>query len=284
VKIRALVVDDEALARKCVRRFLQDSTEVVIIAECGDGESAVAAILAKKPDLVFLDVQMPEMNGFEVVRTVGVDRMPATIFVTAYDRYALRAFDANALDYLLKPFGRERFDRALVRAKKRIAENSNQDEARRILAALEQGQISRGYGERLPIAENGRILFVNTKDIDWIEAEGNYARLHVGSGGHELRETLTNLERKLNSRDFLRIHRSAIVNVHRIKEIRPWFRGYHVVVLENGKELRMSRYQREVAERLGLARRVSHQSTSEDLGHRLTASVSVQRRSNSRVR
>lgn len=273
MKIRALVVDDEALARKCVRRFLQDSTEVVIIAECGDGESAVAAILAKKPDLVFLDVQMPEMNGFEVVRTVGVDRMPATIFVTAYDRYALRAFDANALDYLLKPFGRERFDRALVRAKKRIAENSNQDEARRILAALEQGQISQGYGDRLPIAENGRILFVNTKDIDWIEAEGNYARLHVGSGGHELRETLTNLERKLNSRDFLRIHRSAIVNVHRIKEIRPWFRGYHVVVLENGKELRMSRYQREVAERLGLARRVSHQSTSEDLGHGLTSSV-----------
>jgi two-component system, LytTR family, response regulator len=253
MKIRALVVDDEPLARKCVRRFLQDRTEVAIIAECGDGESAVAAILAKKPDLVFLDVQMPEMDGFEVVHTVGVDRMPATIFVTAYDRYALRAFDADALDYLLKPFGKERFDRALARAKKRIMEDSNQDEGRRILAALEQRQTSQGHGERLPIAENGRILFVNTKDIDWIEAEGNYARVHVGSRGHELRDTLTNLERKLNSPDFLRIHRSAIVNVQRIKEIRPWFHGYHVVVLENGKELRLSRYQRDVAERLGLA-------------------------------
>lgn len=247
------MVDDEPLARKCVRRFLQDRSEVEIIAECGDGESAVAAILAKKPDLVFLDVQMPEMDGFEVVRAVGVDRMPVTVFVTAYDRYALRAFDANALDYLLKPFGKERFDRALARARKRMVENSNQNESRRMMAVLEQSQTSQGYGARLPIVENGRIFFINTKDIDWIEAEGNYARLHVGSREHELRETLTNLERKLNSRDFLRIHRSAIVNVHRIKEIRPWFHGYHVVVLGNGKELRMSRYQREVAERLGLA-------------------------------
>jgi two-component system, LytTR family, response regulator len=252
VKIRALVVDDEPLARKCVRRFLQNNAEVVVVAECGDGESAVAAILAKKPDLVFLDVQMPEMDGFAVVRAVGVDRMPAIIFVTAYDRYALRAFDANALDFLLKPFGQERFERALARARKRIVGNSSHDEARRILAVLEQGQINQGYGERLPIAENGRILFVNTKDIDWIEAEGNYALLHVGSRGHELRETLTNLERKLNPRDFLRIHRSAIVNVHSIKEIRPWFRGYHLVVLQNGKELRMSRYQRDVAKRLGM--------------------------------
>jgi two-component system LytT family response regulator len=253
MKIRALVVDDEPLARKCVRRFLQNNTEVAVVAECGDGGSAVAAILSKKPDLVFLDVQMPEMDGFEVVHTVGIDRMPAIIFITAYDRYALRAFDANALDYLLKPFGRERFERALARAKVRILGNSGRDEARRILAGLEQVQTSQGYGERLPIAENGRIVFVKTKDIDWIEADGNYACLHVGSRGHELRETLTNLESKLNPCDFLRIHRSAIVNVHRIKEIQPWFRGYHLVVLENGKELRMSRYQHDVAERLGLA-------------------------------
>ena len=178
--------------------------------------------------------------------------MPATIFVTAYDRYALRAFDANALDYLLKPFGQDRFDRALARAQKRIAGNSNHDEAHQILAGLQSIQAGERYRERLPISENGRIVFVKTRDIDWIEAEGNNSRVHVGTRSHELRETLTSLERKLDPRDFMRIHRSAIVNVHRIKEIHPWFHGYHLVVLENGKELRMSRYQRDVAQQLGL--------------------------------
>jgi two-component system LytT family response regulator len=255
VSIRILVVDDEPLARNSVRRFLKNNAEVEVIGECGDGESAVAAILTKKPDLVFLDVQMPERDGFEVLRRVGAEQMPAIIFVTAFDRYALQAFDANALDYLLKPFRKERFERALARAKTHISGHQNHEEARRILAGLEQVQVrlSQGYDERLPVAENGRIVFVKTRDIDWIEADGNYVHLHVGNRGHDLRETLTNLEHKLNPRDFLRIHRSAIVNVHRIKEIRPWFGGYHVVVLENGKELRMSRYQRDVAKRLGLA-------------------------------
>lgn len=253
MSIRVLVVDDEPLARNSVRRFLKNNAEVEVIAECGDGESAVAAILTKRPDLVFLDVQMPEIDGFEVLRRIGVEQMPAIIFVTAFDRYALQAFDANAIDYLLKPFGKERFERALARAKTHIGGHRNHDEARRILAGLEQAGINLGYRERLPVAENGRITFVKTRDIDWIEADGNYVHLHVGNRGHDLRETLTNLEHKLNPRDFLRIHRSAIVNVHRIKEIRPWFGGYHLVVLENGKELRMSRYQRDVAKRLGLA-------------------------------
>jgi two-component system LytT family response regulator len=253
VSIRVLVVDDEPLARNSIRRFLKNNAEVEVIAECGDGESAVAAILTKRPDLVFLDVQMPEIDGFEVLRRIGVEQMPAIIFVTAFDRYALQAFDANAIDYLLKPFGKERFERALARAKTHIGGHRNHDEARRILAGLEQVGINLGYSERLPVAENGRITFVKTRDIDWIEADGNYVHLHVGNRGHDLRETLTNLEHKLNPRDFLRIHRSAIVNVRRIKEIRPWFGGYHLVVLENGKELRMSRYQRDVAKRLGLA-------------------------------
>ena len=253
MSIRVLVVDDEPLARNSIRRFLKNNAEVEVIAECGDGESAVAAILTKRPDLVFLDVQMPEIDGFEVLRRIGVEQMPAIIFVTAFDRYALQAFDANAIDYLLKPFGKERFERALARAKTHIGGHRNHDEARRILAGLEQVGINLGYSERLPVAENGRITFVKTRDIDWIEADGNYVHLHVGNRGHDLRETLTNLEHKLNPRDFLRIHRSAIVNVRRIKEIRPWFGGYHLVVLENGKELRMSRYQRDVAKRLGLA-------------------------------
>jgi two-component system LytT family response regulator len=252
MKIRALIIDDEPPARRCIWRFLKGNPEVEVVAECGDGESAVTAILSMKPDLVFLDVQMPEMDGFEVVRQVGAERMPVTIFVTAYDRYALKAFDANAVDYLLKPVGKERFERALARARERIAARPNRDTAERLIALLSQMKAQDGYAERLPVAGNGRILLVKTREIDWIEADGNYARLHVGASNHVIRETLTSLERKLNPRDFVRIHRSAIVNIHRVKEIHPWFHGYHLVILENGQKLRMSRYQLAVAERLGL--------------------------------
>jgi two-component system, LytTR family, response regulator len=252
MKIRALVVDDEPLARRSIWRFLKNDPEVEVAAECGDGEAAVNTILAEKPDLVFLDIQMPEIDGFEVVRQVGSDKMPVTIFVTAYDRYALRAFDANAVDYLLKPVGQERFARALSRAKARIAEKPNREATERLIALLDRVAAQNQYLERLAVAGNGRILFVKTSEIDWIEADGNYARLHVGSRNYQIREALSNLECKLNPRDFLRIHRSTIVNVHRIKEIHPWFHGYHLVLLENGQELRMSRYQREVANQLGL--------------------------------
>jgi two-component system LytT family response regulator len=252
--IRAVIVDDEPLARRGLLRFLKNDSEVEVVAECGDGQSAVGAILAKKPDLVFLDVQMPEMDGFKVVRRIGPEKMPLTIFVTAFDHYAIRAFDANAIDYLLKPVGVGRFAKALVRAKERIAEKSSDETAQRMIAALEEIKRHDEYLERLPVSENGRILFVKAKDIDWIEANGNYARLHLGAQTHEIRETLSTLERKLNPRDFLRIHRSTIVNVHLIKEIQPWFHGYHLVLLQNGQELRMSRYQGEIAKRLGLAR------------------------------
>jgi two-component system LytT family response regulator len=251
--IRAAVVDDEPLARRAILRFLKNDSELEVVAECGDGQSAVGAILAKKPDLVFLDVKMPEMDGFEVVRCIGPENMPLTIFVTAFDRYAIRAFDANAIDYLLKPLAPQRFTKALARAKERIAEKSSRERAQRMITALEEIKRQDEYLERLPVSENGRILFVETKEIDWIEANGNYARLHVGQRTHEIRETLSSLERKLSPRDFLRIHRSTIVNVHLIKEIQPWFHGYHLVLLQNGQELRMSRYQGEVAKKLGLA-------------------------------
>jgi two-component system LytT family response regulator len=254
MKIRALIVDDEPPACRSIWRFLNGNPEVEVVAECGDGESAVTAILSMKLDLVFLDVQMPEMDGFEVVRQVGAQSMPVTIFVTAHDRYAVKAFDANAVDYLLKPVGKERFVRALARARERIAEKPNGDTAERLIAFLEQMKAQDEYVERLPIAGNGRILLVKTTEIDWIEADGNYARLHVGASNHVIRETLTSLDRKLNPRDFVRIHRSAIVNIHRVKEIHSWFQGYHLVILENGQKLRMSRYQRAVAERLGFSR------------------------------
>src|SRR5437660_6658051 len=190
MKIRALIVDDEPLGRQGVLRFLQTDPEVEVVAQCGDGQSAVGAILTRKPNLVFLDIQMPEIDGFEVVRRVGPEKMPATIFVTAYDRYALRAFEANAIDYLLKPVGQARFEKALARAKERMAESSREDVAERIVATLEQIKRQDKYLDRLPVSENGRILFVKTKEIDWIEANGNYPRLHVGARTHEMRQTL----------------------------------------------------------------------------------------------
>jgi two-component system LytT family response regulator len=250
--LRALIVDDEPLARRRVCRFLKNDPEVTVAGECADGETAVNTIRAGKPDLVFLDIQMPEMDGFEVVRQVGHERMPATIFVTAYDRYALRAFDIDAIDYLLKPVERGRFERALVRAKERIAARLPHEVNQRVMAALEQVKRQDEYLERLPVAENGRILLVKTIEIDWVEAEGNYARLHLGPRTYEIRETLTTLDQRLNPRDFLRIHRSTIVNVHRIREIQPWFHGYHVVLLEDGQQLRMSRYKDAVAKQLGI--------------------------------
>jgi two-component system LytT family response regulator len=252
VTIRTLIVDDELLARRSVRRFLDRSTGVEVIGECGDGESAVEAIREMKPDLVFLDVQMPEMSGFDVIGRIGPETMPVTVFVTAYDRYALRAFEANAIDYLLKPFGNERFQRALARAKDRIAGKLNFNELRPALASLEQVKAQHNYLERLAVSENGRIRLLSVNDIDWIAAHRNYADIHIVSRKYEVRQTLTDLEARLNPHQFLRIHRSTIVNVHRIKEIQPWFHGHHLVILQNGQELRMSRYQHEAVKKLGI--------------------------------
>lgn len=250
--IRTLIVDDEPLARRSVRRFLDRSAGVEVIGECGDGESAVGAIREKKPDLVFLDVQMPEMTGFDVIARIGPETVPVTVFVTAYDRYALRAFDANAIDYLLKPFGNERFERALARAKDRIAGKLNLNQLRLALASLEPVRAQPKYLERLTISENGRIRLVSVNDIDWIAAHGNYAEIHITGRKYEMRQTLTDLEANLNPHQFLRIHRSTLVNVRRIKEIQPWFHGHHVVILQSGQELRMSRYQRDAVKKLGI--------------------------------
>jgi two-component system LytT family response regulator len=251
VNIRALVIDDERLARRTILRFLAKHGEVEVIGECEDGECSVDAIRSKKPDLVFLDVQMPEMDGFQVVSTVGADKMPVTIFVTAYDTYALRAFEANAVDYLLKPVSKERFERALVRAKQRMA-NIDQTQLQRLFSSLHHLSTQQQRPERLAIPKGERIVLIPVKDIQWIEAKGNYVRLHVGAGDFEFRRTLTELEAQLDPAVFLRIHRSAIVNIEKIKEIQTWFHGYHRVLLVSGKELRMSRYQHEIARKLGL--------------------------------
>jgi two-component system LytT family response regulator len=250
MSLRALIVDDEALARKALLRLLKSESGVSVIGQCGDGESAIDAIRRTQPDLVFLDVQMPEMDGFRVVETIGVEQMPMTIFVTAFDRYALHAFDANAVDYLLKPFAADRLSRALARARDRSLGRLDKEAAQRLFSLLDRTRSQSDYAQRLTVSTRGRILFVPVADIDWIEAEDNYARLHVSRRVYDVRETLQALMEKLDPRDFVRIHRSTIVNLHRIREVQPWFQGSHIVLLHSGEELRMSRYQRDAVERL----------------------------------
>src|SRR6266568_3185816 len=248
--LRALVIDDEPLARKALLRLLKKEPGITVIGQCDDGESAVDTIRRTRPDLVFLEVQMPEMDGFRVLETIGVEQMPVTIFVTAFDRYALNAFDANAVDYLLKPFAADRLSRALARARDRCLGRQDKDAAQRLFTLLDHTRSQADYAQRLTVSVRGRILFVPVADIDWIEAEGNYARLHVSRRVHDVRETLQSLMEKLDPRDFIRIHRSTIVNQHRIREVQPWFQGSHIVLLQSGEELRMSRYQRDAVERL----------------------------------
>jgi two-component system LytT family response regulator len=247
--LRALIVDDEALARTALVRLLKRERDVNLIGQCGDGESAVQAIRQSQPDIVFLDVQMPEMDGFQVVEAIGAEQMPVTIFVTAFDRYAIRAFDANAVDYLLKPFAADRLARALARARDRCLGRHDKEAAQRLFSLLD-GRLQSDYAQRLTVATGGRIVFVAVADIDWIEAEGNYARLHVSRKIYEVRETLQALMEKLDPREFIRIHRSTIVNACRIREVQPWFQGSHIVMLQSGEELRMSRYQRDAVDRL----------------------------------
>lgn len=247
--LRALIVDDEALARTALVRLLKRERDVSLIGQCDDGESAVQTIRQAQPDIVFLDVQMPEMDGFQVVEAIGAQRMPVTIFVTAFDRYAIRAFDANAVDYLLKPFAPDRLTRALARARERCLGRQDKEAAQRLFSLL-NSRLQTDYAQRLAVATCGRIMFVAVADIDWIEAEGNYARLHVSRKVFEVRETLQALMEKLDPREFIRIHRSTIVNARRIREVQPWFQGSHIVILQSGEELRMSRYQRDAVERL----------------------------------
>jgi two-component system, LytTR family, response regulator len=243
-RLRALIVDDEPLARERIRTLLADETDIEIAGECADGREAVAAISAEAPDLLFLDVQMPELGGFEVLEAVGIDRVPAVIFVTAYDRHALRAFDVHALDYLLKPFDRERFHAALTRARGELARGPRAARAAiepRLLALLEEMEAGKNRLERLVIKSGGRVFFLRVAEIDWIEAAGNYARLHVGRESHLLRETMKTLEARLDPGGFVRVHRSAIVNIDRIQELQPSFHGEYVITLIGSHRLTSSR-------------------------------------------
>jgi two-component system LytT family response regulator len=240
VKIRALIVEDEPLARERLRSLLENERDVEVIAEAGDGRSGVERIRSLDPDLVFLDVNMPELDGFGVIEEVGVEAMPPVIFVTAYDQFAVQAFDAHALDYLLKPFDEERFRAAVDRARQALRRQHAGSLDRRLTDLLEDLRRPR-HLERLAVKSGGKIIFIRTDDIEWITAEGNYARLHAGNRSHLMRETMSSLESKLDPTRFIRIHRSTIVNTDAIAELEPLFQGDYVVILRNGTRLTSSR-------------------------------------------
>ena len=256
--LRTLIVDDEPLARDTLRRLLGEDGEVELVGDCVGGDDAVRRIRDHEPDIVFLDVQMPEVDGFEVLRRLGPLRVPAVVFVTAYDAYALRAFEAEALDYLLKPFDDERFFRVLRRAKERVREQRAHRLAGSLVAELGAapamapvpGPAAGTYAERVAVRQEGRIVFVRTEDVDWIEAADYCVRLHAGGRVHLLRESMRDLEARLDPARFVRIHSSALVNLTRIRELEPHFHGEYVVVMQDGARLRLSRGRRDGLHRL----------------------------------
>ncbi len=246
-KLKAIIVDDEPPARRNLRALLKGAPDIEIARECGNGRDAVIGIRALEPDLVFLDVQMPEMNGFEVLEQLTDQPVPVIIFVTAYDQYALKAFEVSALDYLLKPFDDARFHKALSQARRQIEQQDAGELGRKLLTlmgARETGTASPRYLSRLMVKTGGRVIFIRTEEIDWIEAYDNYVRLHVGGKDHLLRQTMNELEAALNPERFARIHRSTIVNLDRVRELHPHF-NEHLVILHDGTELKLSRTRKE---------------------------------------
>ena len=243
--IRVLVVDDEPLAREKIRGMAADDPDLHVVAECSNGAEAIEAVRSMRPDLILLDVQMPEVGGFAVLEALKDEWLPPVIFITAYDHYAVRAFEFHALDYLLKPFDRERFQTAIERAKRQIRRDSGARMDARILALLEEMRETPRYSERLVVKTGGRVFFLNTDEIDWVEAEGNYVSIHTGKKSYLLRETITGLESQLDPKEFVRIHRSAIVRLDRIKELQPWSHGEYHVLLQDGTRLTLSRSYRE---------------------------------------
>jgi two-component system, LytTR family, response regulator len=248
-------VDDEPLARERIRCLLKQETDVEVVGEAADGQSAIQALRNLRPDLLFLDVQMPGCDGFGVLEKLDADEVPVTVLVTAFDRYALQAFEVHALDYLLKPFDRRRFQESLRRARDQLRQAPNAEFGRRMLALCQD--VATGetiYLERLIVKSGGRVLFVPIAEIDWVEAAGNYVRLHHGPNEHLIRETMNNLESKLDPRKFLRIHRSTMVNIDRVQELQPSFHGDYVVVLTTGAQLTLSRgYRESIQDKLGTA-------------------------------
>lgn len=252
---RVLIVDDEPLARDGVRINLADETDFQVAGEAGNGNEAVTAIRTLRPDVVFLDVQMPGLDGFGVLAALSREPLPQVVFVTAYDQFALQAFEAHALDYLLKPFDAERFQKSLDRVRQQLRAHRRGDVEGRLVSLLEELRERPRFLERFVVRSGGKILILRTDDVDWIEAAANYVKLHVGSRVYLLRETMSRLEQCLDAAKFVRIHRSTIVHLDRIKLLEPLFQGDYVVVLEDGARLPTSRtYRENLQELLGSTR------------------------------
>jgi two-component system LytT family response regulator len=240
-----VIADDERLARQKLLILLGSEPPVTVVAECQDGRQTVAAIRSFRPDLLLLDIQMPDLDGFQVLSEISEEEMPVVIFTTAFDQYAIRAFEANALDYLLKPFDRERLHHAVERARSELRKARDHAITHRILNLLAQvrslPKAEASPDERLVIKANGRVVFLDLDNIEWVEAAANYVRLHVGKESYFFRETISRISERLDANHFVRIHRSTIVNVDKIKELIPVNSGEYVVVLRSGKELSCSR-------------------------------------------
>ena len=252
MKTRVLIVDDEPLARERLADLLAQEPDIEIAGQCADGLCALERIRQERPDLVFLDVQMPELDGFGVVASLEESQRPLVVFVTAYDQYALRAFEVHAVDYLLKPFDTARFKTALQRALERLNRPDRDDIGRRLSALIGELRPEARPIERLAVKGDGRVVFLKLDDLDWAEAADNYVSLHAGAETHLLRETMASLETRLPPARFIRISRSVIVNIDRIKELQPMFHGEYVVILRNGARLTLSRGYRDKLRQLGL--------------------------------
>ena len=254
MKLTSLIVDDEPLARERLRTLLAAEPDLEVIGECVNGRDAVAAVKRQRPDLLFLDIQMPELDGFQTLAQLAPP-LPAVIFVTAFDEHAVKAFEVHALDYLLKPFKPARLRSAVARARAQLAEQQSgaDDTSRRILALLEERAAATQYLARIAVRDRDRVRFVKIADIDWIEASGNYLVLHAGKENHVLRETLTSLEGQLSPKEFFRLNRSALVHVDRVRHVEPVFNDEHIVVLADGTRLTLTRGLRELQERLRFA-------------------------------
>jgi two-component system LytT family response regulator len=255
-RIRTLIVDDEALARRTIRDLLNSDPDIELIGECGSGLEAVNFIHKQTPDLLFLDIQMPGMTGFEALARIEVERIPAIVFVTAFDQYALKAFDVHALDYLLKPFTDQRFDEALRKAKSHIELKEITRLSQSLVALLgERGEDEavsskrKEFLTRFMIRSAGKAAFIKAEDVDWIAADDYYIKLYVGAKSHLLRLSMADLEEKLDPRKFLRIHRSTIINFDRVREMQRNVNGEYVVILKDGTQLKLSRSRRERLER-----------------------------------
>lgn len=240
-KIKALIIDDEPLACKRIVTLLEEYDQVEVAAVCHNGMEAINEIKNKNPELIFLDIQMPEIDGFEVLRHIDTDSLPCVIFVTAYDEYALKAFEVHALDYLLKPFKKERFGEALARAQNTINREKATDFTNKVERLLVSLETSKDVLSRIMVESSGQYFFLDIDEVEWIESAGNYVEIHAGDRSYLIRETMVNMERKLDSNIFFRIHRTAIVNINFIKALEKWFHGDYKITLMNGEELTMSR-------------------------------------------